>query len=110
MISIDQLRVIVSNDSIIAEGKTVQFIAMATGISTIDNNFIYQWRKRDGSSLPDKVLRVNESDLIIPNVVESVDGLYYCIVTNEWNRTVESDNVKLTVFGTYVKLMCQLLL
>ena len=79
---------------------------MATGISTDDNNFIYQWRKRDSSILPEKVLGVNESVLTIPDVLESDEGLYYCTVINEWDKSVESDNVMVTVFG---KLLCNVL-
>ena len=37
--------------------------------------------------------------LTIPRVLESDEGLYYCIVTNEWNRSVESDNINFTVYG-----------
>ena len=73
--------------------------ATASGISTNQINFTYQWRKRDSNNFPDKVSGVNGSVLIIPNVTESDSGLYYCVVTNEWDRSMESANVKLAVFG-----------
>ena len=60
---------------------------------------MYQWKKRGSDSLPDKVSDVNGKVLIIPNVLESDEGQYYCIVTNEWGRSVESDNVTLTTYG-----------
>ena len=72
---------------------------MASGVNTSNSNFVYQWRKRDSNSLPDKVSGVNGSVLTIPNVTESDNGLYFCVVTNEWDRSLESANVELTVFG-----------
>ena len=75
---------------------------MASGVNTSNSNFMYQWRKRDSDNLPDKVSGVNESMLTIPNVTESDNGFYYCVVTNEWGRSVKSANVELTVFGMYI--------
>ena len=83
----------------IAKGKTALITAMAGGISTNENNFIYQWRKRNNNTLPEKVLGINESILTIPDVLKSDEGFYYCIVTNEWGRSVESNDANLTVFG-----------
>ena len=65
---------------------------MASGVNTSNSNFVYQWRKRDNDSLPNKVSGVNESVLTIPNVTESDNGLYFCVVTNEWDRSLESAN------------------
>ena len=62
------------------------------------NNFTYQWKKR-GSDLPDKASGVNGTELTIPNAAKSDEGQYYCIVTNEWGRSVESGNIMLTVKG-----------
>ena len=107
----DQLSIsITPNTSLIGKGTTAEFTAMATGISTDDNNFIYQWRKRDSNSLPEKVLGVNESVLTIPDVLESDEGQYYCIVTNEWNRSVESNNVALTIYGMYIIMLVDIAL
>ena len=72
---------------------------MVNGISTTENNFKYQWRKRDSNSLPSKVMGVNEAILRIPNVNASDGGQYYCNVTNEWGSSVESDDVILTIYG-----------
>ena len=68
------------------------------------NDFTYQWKKRGSDGLPNKVSGVNGTVLTIPNVLESDEGQYYCIVTNEWGRSVESDDVTLTVEGTYLHL------
>ena len=95
----DQLTISSTPESLkIAKGKTAVFAAMASGISTNENNFIYQWRKRN-NTLSEKVLGINESVLTIPDVLKSDEGLYYCIVTNEWGRSVESNDANLTVFG-----------
>ena len=87
------------NDLVIGNGTDAKFTAVATGISTNKNNFVYQWRKRDSNNLPDKVTDANETVLIIPNVTESDEGQYYCIVTNEWGTSVESNEVTLSIFG-----------
>ena len=95
----DQLAIIViPSNSLIGKGTNAYFTAVATGKSTAENNFIYQWMKKD-SVLSNKVSGVNGSVLTIPNVLESDEGQYYCIVTNEWDRSVESNHVTLAVFG-----------
>ena len=99
---LDQLSISITENLEIAENETAQLIAKADGISTGVNNFKYQWGKRDSNSFPDKVSGVNTSVLTVPNVVESDEGQYYCIVTNEWGNSVESNNATLTVFGTYI--------
>ena len=86
-----------------SKGKTVQFIATANGISK--SHFIYQWKKKHSTSLPNKVMGVNEAVLTIPSILESDEGQYYCIVTNEWDRSVSSNDVTLTVYGTYVDML-----
>ena len=60
---------------------------------------MYQWKKRGSNNLPDKVSGVNGAVLTIPNVLESDEGHYYCIVTNEWFKSEESNDVTLTVYG-----------
>ena len=84
-----------SDELEVGNGTVATFTAMATGIGTIK----YQWSKRNSKSLPDKVSGVNREVLTIPNVLESDEGQYYCIVTNEWDRSVESNNITLTVYG-----------
>ena len=87
---------------VIGNGTDAKFTAVATGISTNKNKFVYQWKKRDSDSLPDKVLGVNETVLTIPYVHRSDEGQYYCIVTNEWSRSVRSNEVTLSTFGMYL--------
>ena len=108
--STDLLSITITENLVIAENKTAQLTAMANGISTGVNNFKYQWRKRDSDSFPDKVSGVNTSVLTIPNVVESDGGQYYCIVTNEWDRSGESNSATLTVFGTYITIKFSIIL
>ena len=72
---------------------------MASGVSTNENNFRYQWKKRGSNNLPSKVMGVNGEVSIIPNVTESDEGQYYCNVTNEWGRSVKSNDVTLSTFG-----------
>ena len=81
----------------IGESGTAVFIATASGVNM--NNFMYQWRKRGSDSLPNKASGVNDATLKIPNLLESDEGQYYCIVANEWGRNVESDDVILIVVG-----------
>ena len=90
-----------SNNTLIGEGKTVTFNASANGIG----NLTYQWRKRGSDRLPDKVSGNDTLSLTIPNIEKSDEGDYYCIVTNIWNRTVESNSVTLSVYGMLV-LFC----
>ena len=89
-------------NSLIGRGRPAEFTAVASGISTNESNFMYQWRKRDSNGLSNTVPGANGAVLIIPSVSVSDRGQYYCIVTNEWGRSVESDNVSLAVFGTYI--------
>ena len=99
----DQLAIsLIPNNLLIGKGTIAELTAVVTGVSTNESNFMYQWKKRDSDSLPDKVSGVNEEVLTIPNVLESDEGQYYCIVTNEWSRSVESDNVSLTTYGTLI--------
>ena len=85
----------------VGEGGTATFTATASGRKT--RNFTYQWRKRGSNSLPDKASGSNGPILTIPNLLESDEGQYYCIVTNEWGRSVESDDTTLTVEGILLK-------
>ena len=85
----------------IGNGTEANFNATATGISTIENNFMYQWKKRDSEDLPSKVSGVNGTMLVIPSVTETDEGQYYCIVTNEWGRSVKSNDVFLSIFGKH---------
>ena len=99
-VSTDQLTVeVMPRNVVVGQGNTAIFIAVTNGISTSNNSFMYLWRKRDSNSLPSKVLGVNEAMLTIPNVTSDDEGQYYCTVTNEWDSSVESDDVTLSIFG-----------
>ena len=81
------------------EGRTAYLTATASGINV--NNYEYQWKKKGSMRLPKKVIGVNRAMLIIPNLTESDEGHYYCIVTNEWGRSLMSGLFALTVEGTH---------
>ena len=97
----DQLNVnIIPNNLLIGKRTTARFTAVASGVSTNNHDFIYQWRKRGSHSiLSDKVSGSNGEVLVIPNVLESDEGQYYCNVTNEWGRSVRSTDVTLSIYG-----------
>ena len=90
---------VIPNNLEVVIGGTGNFTAIASGINTNINTFTYQWKKRDSDSLPDKVSGINGTVLTIPNVTESDNGQYYCIVTNEWDRSTESNDVNFIVYG-----------
>ena len=89
---------IISNHSLLNKGETVHFTAIASGVGILR----YQWRKRGVDKLPDKVLGNDTSVLKIPNTDESDEGQYYCIVTNMWNRSMESNHVYLRIYGMLI--------
>ena len=95
----DKLGITVTSDDIlIGNGRAVKFNAEARGIGTLR----YQWRKRGRNRLSDKVLGSDTPILRIPKVRKSDKRKYYCIVTNMWNRTVESNNVIFSVYSVLV--------
>jgi len=51
------------------------------------------------------VSSVDGTVLTIPNVNDSDEGQYYCIVTNEWGKSLESDDVTLTVYGMLIYII-----
>jgi len=97
----DQLSISVTpTNPEIGERGTVNFTAIASGVNM--TNFVYQWRKRNGSSLPNKVSGLNGAVLTIPDLeVVSDKGVYYCTVTNEWGNRKRSNDVTLNVIGMY---------
>ena len=82
------------------EGDTIHLNATASGISET-NDFEYQWRKR---GLADKVLSFDPV-LVISDLSVSDEGDYYCNVTNEWGRSVQSNATVLFVEGMYHPVM-----
>ena len=100
----DQLSIRVTpTNSTVGEGATAIFTATTSGINKA--NFVYQWRKRGNRNLLRKVSEVNEAVLMIPNSLKSDEGQYYCTVTNEWGRSVKSNDVTLTVIGRWLKFV-----
>ena len=96
----DQLSITVDPDHlVIGQRATAKFTATANGKKRKKKRFKYRWKKYGGTNFPDKVSGVNGAVLTIPNVLESDEGQYYCIVTNEWDRRRESNNVTLAIYG-----------
>ena len=96
---VDQLSVEVTSKRVIFHvGETAWLVATASGINK--NNFKYQWKRSDNKRLPHKAIGNNGAILIIPRLAESDEGQYYCVVTNEWGRSVESNKFTLTIKGT----------
>ena len=97
----DQLSISVTpTKSRVGEGATAIFTATASGINK--ENFKYQWKKRDSNNLPSKVSGINGTMLIISNSLKFDKGQYCCNVTNEWGRSVKSNDVTLTVIGKWL--------
>ena len=61
------------------------------------NNFTYQWKRRDDTSLTDRDSGKRTSNLIITSVTSSDSGSYYCIVMNQWGNMVESNDATVNV-------------
>ena len=102
---IDQLSIIsvTPANNTVGEKATAIFTATTSGINK--ENFMYEWKKRGNRNLPNKVSGVNKAELKIPNSLKSDEGQYYCTVTNEWGRSVKSNDVTLTVVGMWLKFL-----
>ena len=94
----DQLKVSVTTINTLGKGQTAVIVANASGVGQLS----YSWRKRGFDKLPDKVLDKDTHQLKIPKLNISDEGQYYCIVTNVWNRSVESNDVTLRIYGMLV--------
>ena len=100
----DQLSISVTpTNNTVGEGATAIFTATTIGINK--RNFVYQWKKRGNRNLPNKASGVSGAVLMIPNSRKSDEGQYYCNVTNEWGRSVRSNDVTLTVVGMWLKFV-----
>ena len=87
-----------ANKVIAGERETVNFTAIVN--SMYNNNFAYKWQKKNKKKLPRKVsTNFNGAILIIPDVLKSDEGRYYCNVTNEWGTNMRSEEVMLSVEG-----------
>ena len=102
----DRLSISVTpTNSRVGEGANAIFTATASGINK--KNFMYQWKKKGNGSLSNKVSGVNGAMLMIPNSLKSDEGQYYCNVTNEWGRSMKSNDVTLTVIGKWLKFIVE---
>lgn len=69
-----------------------------TAIGPGNNNFTYQWKRRDDASLPSRANGIRTSNLMITSVTTSDSGSYYCIVMNQWGITRQSSDALVNVW------------
>ena len=84
-------------DVLVRDGGTLMLTITAQGPG--HDKFTYQWKKMDSSSLPSRASGLNTTQLVITSVTTSDRGSYYCIVTNQWGRMMES-------MRATVKILC----
>ena len=99
---VDKLRITKkSGNQVVGEGATVRFTVTASGINM--RNFRYKWNRRgDQLQSSGRVRGINSAAFSIHNVLLSDRGLYYCNVTNEWENSVWTGDIMLTVKGVCV--------
>jgi len=79
------------------DGGTLMLTITAQGPG--HDNFTHQWKKMGSNSLPSRASGVNTTQLIIRSVTASDRGSYYCIVTNQWGRMIESMRTTVKILG-----------
>ena len=70
-----------------------------------NNKFTYEWKRRDGTSLPDRA-RDRTSNLKITSVASSDSGSYYCVVMNQWGNMTESNDATVNVRRKLFTYIC----
>jgi len=92
-----------SEDVLVGEGGTLMLTITAEGPGS--GHFTYQWKKMGSSPLPSRASGENTTQLVITSVTTSDRGSYYCIVTNQWGRMVESMSATGKILCEYFKLI-----
>jgi len=87
-------------DVLVGEGDVLTLTIAAEGPGR--DQFTYQWNKMGSNSLPNKASGGDTAQLVITSVTTSDSGSYYCIVTNQWGRMVESMRSIVKILGRYV--------
>ena len=87
----------------VAKGNKVDLSIMARGPGR--KMFTYQWKKVGSDSLPDTASGENSAKLTITSITPSDDGLYYCIVMNQWGNIAQSDNATVNVLCELVAVV-----
>ena len=72
----------------LATGNILNLSIAATGPGS--DQFTYQWKRRDDSSLPSRANGKGTSNLMITSVTASDSGSYYCTAMNQWGTTKQS--------------------
>ena len=87
-------------DIFVGEGGTLMLTTTAEGPGS--DLFTYQWKKMGSNSLPRRrASGGNTTQLVITSVTTSDRGSYYCIVTNQWGRMVESMRATVKILGEW---------
>ena len=69
-----------------------------TAVGPGNNQFTYQWKRRDGTLLPSRANGRRTSNLKITSVTTSDSGLYYCTAMNQWGEMIESTDAIVNVW------------
>ena len=80
---------------VLAKGNILHLSVTADGPGK--RKFKYQWKKRDSNLSPNRVIEKKTAQITISSVTSADDGLYYCVVTNQWGNMTESNNATVTV-------------
>ena len=82
---------------LVRDGGTLMLTVTAQGPG--HDNFTYQWKKMGTNSLPSRASGVDTKQLVIRSVTTSDKGSYYCTVTNQWGRMMESMRTAVKILG-----------
>ena len=86
------------------EKEDVTFTIAATGPTS--DRYTYKWVKEKGDLICDVTVEQYAPALTLPAVKPDNNGLYYCIVKNQWNVTKKSNLVFLKVICACTYVSC----
>ena len=98
---VDEINIIQHpEDVLVGEGGRMMLTITAEGPGS--DLFTYQWKKMGSNSLTRRrASGGNTTQLVITSVTTSDRGSYYCIVTNQWGRMVESMRATVKILGEW---------
>ena len=89
-------------DITVAEGNKVVLSINARGPGS--KMFTYQWKRVGNVSLPSTASGKNSKQLTITSIAPTDGGMYYCIVMNQWENMLQSDNATVNVLCELVAI------
>ena len=95
-------------DITVNEGDKVILSIDARGVGR--NSFTYEWKKVGSDSLSDTASGGNSTELTITSVTSSDSGSYYCIVMNQWENMVKSNDATVNVLCKLVLIVSSYLI